>query len=404
MNSTTTNSFLRSIDPVNLQQLLMASRALSSTLDLQQVLSLVINVAAELTNSKSASILMVESETAKLRFVATNGESQLVGVLVPMDSLAGWVVENNKTYVSHKLKEEKQHYKGIERMTGMVHHSLLAVPLHHKGEVLGALEVLKVSGDEYTDHDLAVTQALASQAAVAIANARLFQQSDAIAEVMHELKTPLMGIMAALELLERDDLKEPQRRHIVHNMRSETRRMTKMTQDFLELSRLEAGRIRLEWEPVDLRKVIEAVMHAQAPQATQSEIQMAVFYDRNKPLPKISGDADRLKQVLMNLVSNAIKYNRTGGKVAIKASTMGENGRSCVKLTVVDTGHGIAPEDVKHLFERFYRVPGAEGFADGSGLGLSIAKKIIEAHNGRIEVESELGKGTAFHCILPIAE
>ena len=394
-----TGLLLPTISPEHLQHLLLVSKAISSTLDLQETLRLVIQIAAELTNSKVASILLLSPDKDLLNFVATSDSQSLVGVSVPVEtSIAGWVVRENRPLITDEVEKDTRHYHDIHQTTGWLPQSILAVPLRHKGVVIGALEVVnKKDGTRYNQYDLALAQALGSQAAVAIANARLFNQTDAIAEVMHELKTPLLALTAALELLDRD-ISNEQRKTIMDTMREETARLVKMTQDFLDLSRLDSGRERLNLRDINLPELILNVVEAQTPQAQQTNITIGVFLDKDKPLPTISADEDRLKQVLMNLVSNGIKYNRPNGRIAIRARSEGGQ----VRVSVADTGQGISPEDLPHLFERFYRVPSLEGYSDGSGLGLSIAKRIIEAHGGRIEVESELGKGTVFHCILPM--
>ncbi|MCB0035592.1 MAG: HAMP domain-containing histidine kinase, partial [Anaerolineales bacterium] len=228
-----------------------------------------------------------------------------------------------------------------------------------------------------------------------IENARLFQQSDVIAEVMHELKTPLLALQAAIELLERPQLPEGQRHLILSTMKSEGNRLTKMIQGFLELSRLDSGRVRIAWEPLDIWQIVHDVVHIQRLQAAQKNITIEVSSSVD-PLPQINGDADRLIQVVINLVSNAIKYNNEGGTITVHIHPEGTE----LYLSVSDTGPGISAENLRRLFDRFYRVPGSEGYSEGTGLGLSIAQKIVEAHGGRIEVESELGKGTTFHCVL----
>ena len=395
-----TGLLLPTISAEHLQHLLLVSKAISSTLDLQETLRLVIQIAAELTGSKVASILLLSPEKELLNFVATSDSQSLVGVTVPVEnSIAGWVVRENRPLIADEVDTDDRHYHEILKTTGWLPDSILAVPLRHKGEVIGALEVIdKKDGTIYSQYDLALAQALASQAAVAIANARLFNQTDAIAEVMHELKTPLLALTAALELLDRD-IAPKQRQTIRDTMREETQRLVKMTQDFLDLSRLDSGRERLELEDVNLPDLILNVIESQTPQAQQENITIGLFLDKDNPLPIISADENRLKQVLLNLVSNAIKYNRPNGRIAIRARTEDLHN---IRISVADTGQGISAEDLPHLFERFYRVPSLEGYSDGSGLGLSIARKIIEAHGGQMQVESELGKGTVVHCILPM--
>jgi signal transduction histidine kinase len=136
----------------------------------------------------------------------------------------------------------------------------------------------------------------------------------------------------------------------------------------------------------------DSVMHSRA---TEKGLSVDLVLADN--LPAIEADRDKLKQVFLNLFSNAIKYNRPDGKIIISAQIQGEE----VAIHVADTGNGIPPEGMKGLFQRFYRVPGSEKIASGTGLGLSISKRIVEIHNGRVDVESEVGVGTTFSVYLP---
>jgi signal transduction histidine kinase len=148
---------------------------------------------------------------------------------------------------------------------------------------------------------------------------------------------------------------------------------------------------------VALHELVEDVINIEAPQAALRGITIR----NNLPtqIPPLTGDADRLKQVLLNLTSNAVKYNREGGDVIISANVAQDG----VCLSVADTGPGIAPENLEHLFKRFYRVPTDEYSAGGSGLGLTIARRIVQEHGGRLTVESEVGEGTTFYCWLPFS-
>ena len=141
---------------------------------------------------------------------------------------------------------------------------------------------------------------------------------------------------------------------------------------------------------------VAEVVEMQRPQAAQKEIGIVIATEEN--LPIFTGDEDKLRQLLLNLISNAIKYNHVGGQIEVRLTAVGDE----LTLAVEDTGPGIAPANLARLFERFYRVPGSEGYTEGTGLGLSIAQKIVEAHHGRIQVTSELGKGTTFYCIFTL--
>jgi signal transduction histidine kinase len=237
-------------------------------------------------------------------------------------------------------------------------------------------------------------QALASQAAVAIENARLFQQTDLIAELMHEVKTPLLAITTASELLARQA--PPAEQELLGLIQKQIQRLSKLTKDFLELSRLESGRVHLRPEKVDLAQLVEDVVNLETPRA--AEKQVTLHTEISAALPPVWADPARIQQVLINLVSNAVKYNRPGGTVTICL----EIGKGEALLQVSDTGWGIEADYLPHLFDRFYRVPDKEGFSEGTGLGLPITKKIIEAHNGRIKVSSTPGQGSKFTCCIPL--
>lgn len=385
------------------QRLLEISARLSSTLHLDDLLSLVMDVSTELTDSQKASILLVDNKSGQLHFAASKGDEVPEDVVVPLDnSIAGWVVRNGRSLILGDVQADSRFYAEVDADLAFVTRSMLAVPIVTKNGVIGALEVLNKKEDApYSAQDVALLEALASQSAVAIINARLFHQSDLLAEIMHELKTPLMALTAASELLTRPDLPEDKQLDVVHMIKRETTRLSKMTRDFLDFARLESGRVRLANESVNVAAVIRDIVAITQPQAAARNIHITTDLAAELPSPsgpyQLMGDADKLRQVLLNLVSNAIKYNVEHGRITISAETS----KSELCLAVTDTGPGIAQEDIGHLFERFYRIPGSEG-TEGSGLGLSIAHKIVEGHNGRIDVASTLGEGATFTVYLPV--
>jgi len=159
---------------------------------------------------------------------------------------------------------------------------------------------------------------------------------------------------------------------------------------------LEAGRSQLAREPVDLAEIIFDVLRLQEPQAVSRGISITVNIEED--IPPILGDYERLRQVFLNLTSNAIKYNQEDGQIKISVCRSNDE----LEVEIADTGPGIAAEYLPHLFERFYRIPDSEGFTKGTGLGLSIALRLLREHGGRIEVQSELGQGSTFRCYLPL--
>jgi signal transduction histidine kinase len=236
---------------------------------------------------------------------------------------------------------------------------------------------------------------LGAQAAVAIENARLFQQSDLIAEFVHELRTPLSSLSTATYLLLRPEMSQEQRDQIIKNIHNETMRLNALASSFLDLARLESGRVQFRKNPFSIADLMYECKDVMASKALEDNIQLRV--ESPEGLPLLDADRDKIKQVFLNLLSNAIKYNRPNGTVMLRAEVK----ESEMILYVQDTGLGIPDESVPHLFEKFYRVREHENRAAGTGLGLSICKQIIYGHGGRMEVKSKIGVGTVFSLFLP---
>ncbi len=392
---------LEAIQRSRLQRLLEISTTISSTLDMKQLMDLVLDAVTDLTDCEAASILFVNKGSGQLHFAAASDRINLDDkIAVPIESsIAGWVIRHEKPLVLDDVREDDRHFAEIDKLTGFATRSVAAVPLSAKRGVIGALEAVNKAGSgHFEDQDLAMLQALAAQAAVSIENARLFQQTDLIAEFMHELKTPLMAITAAGEILTRDRKElSTKQQELLEMVERETAHLSRMAQEFLDLARLESGRTHMAHETVDLPSLLTDTVQQQKPQAANRNISIKTVIPAD--LPTIQGDSNRLKQVFVNLTNNAIKYSDDNGQVLIELKAL--NGE--VAIEVADTGPGILPENLPHLFERFYRVPDAEGFTEGTGLGLTIAQRIVEEHGGRIEVESEIGKGSLFRCYLPVA-
>ncbi|MBK8988450.1 MAG: GAF domain-containing sensor histidine kinase [Chloroflexi bacterium] len=388
----------------SLQRLLEISTRLSSTLQLDTLLDLVMDVATELTHTEAASILLVDQKTGQLHFAASTGSQMPKDIIVPLDtSIAGWVVRTGRSLVLADVQADDRFYASVDEDLAFHTRSMLAVPLVTAKGIIGCLEVInKIDNSTYSPQDMAILEALASQSAVAILNAHLFYQSDLLAEIMHELKTPLMAITTASELMARSDFPAAKQAEVVRMIQRESERLSRMTQEFVDFARLESGRMQLARRPVDIAEVVHDVLRLSQAQADARQIRLTAVCLPALPSPADSpclvGDQDRLKQALLNLVSNGIKYNREHGRLTITADSITDR----VVLTVSDTGPGIAPEDLPHLFERFYRIPGSEDHAEGSGLGLAIAEKIVREHNGRLAVYSEVGTGTTFTIELPL--
>ncbi|HEX7620343.1 MAG TPA: GAF domain-containing sensor histidine kinase [Anaerolineales bacterium] len=379
-------------------RLIAIARDLASTLDLDVLLNHIVHAAADITESGAASILLYDDTARQLNFqVATNLDLQTTrGLVVPLEgSIAGWIVANREPVRIANAHEDARFYIKIEEATRFPTGSMLGVPLITKEKVVGVLEVINKHHDTFTEDDVDLLLVLGAQAAVAIENARLFQQSDLIAEFVHELRTPLASISTATFLLLRPEMSQDQREQMIRNIHDETLRLNTLTSSFLDLARLESGRVQFFFTKFALPPLLEECRQIMQDKANEDSI--AINIKIPSGFPQVEADRDKLKQVVLNLLSNAIKYNLPNGSVTMTAS-MGDRDWT---LSVRDTGMGIPEKSRPHLFQKFFRVRTSEGKVSGTGLGLSICKQIVSGHGGSIEVESKLGKGTVFIIRLP---
>lgn len=380
------------------ERIMQISRSLASTLDLDSLLRRIIQASMEVTETEAASILLMDSRTGELRFEATTSQDAeaMEGLTVPIEgSIAGWIVSNGQSLVVGDARQDPRFFQGVDEATSFTTRSLLGVPMQAQGKTIGVLEALNKRVGTFTRDDVAALEALAGQAAVAIEVARLFQQSDLIAEMVHELRTPLASLTASSYLLLRPDLPEDKAREIVGTIQTETGRLNAMTSDFLDLAKLESGRARFVREPFDFAALATECIKQVAAQAASRTLTLHNHVPAS--LPALHGDRAKIKQVMLNLLTNAVKYNRENGHIAVSAVPESDHCR----IEVSDTGRGIPPESLPHVFEKFYRVPATEGAAQGTGLGLAIAKRIVETHRGEMSVSSQLGVGTTFTLTLP---
>jgi two-component system, OmpR family, phosphate regulon sensor histidine kinase PhoR len=221
---------------------------------------------------------------------------------------------------------------------------------------------------------------------------------DFVANVSHELRTPLTTIQGFAETLLGGALDDPKaRRKFLEIIRDHAVRLGRLTDDLLKLSAIEGGSMTFRMEPVSLPQLIEHCIEAVSLRAKAHGLE--IVHDSSGPLPQVRGDSLRLEEVLKNLLENAVQYTPSPGTIRVTAAPEGERAVLCVE----DTGIGIPSTDQQRIFERFYRVDVARSReAGGTGLGLAIAKHIVEAHSGRLWVESELGKGSRFYVSLPV--
>ncbi len=379
-------------------QLIDISRDLASTLDLDVLLDRIVKAAADITAAEAASILLYDNTARQLYFqVATNiDEPTMRGLVVPLEgSIAGWIVINQKPVRIDDVHEDSRHFGDIEQRTGFPTHSILGIPLITKNKVVGVLEALNKKDGKFSSSDENLLSVLGAQAAVAIENARLFHQSDLISEFVHELRTPLASLSTATYLLLRPEMSREQQEQIVNNIHNETLRLNSLASSFLDLARLESGRVQFRKSTFDIMDLLHECKDVMASKTEEDYIQIRVIDPEGSS--QLEADRDKIKQVILNLISNALKYNRPNGSVILKTKSQDNE----MVISVQDTGVGIPDDAIGHIFEKFYRVRENEAKVTGTGLGLSICKKIIQGHGGTIEIKSKLGIGTKILISLP---
>jgi signal transduction histidine kinase len=383
-----------------MQQLLIVSRILTETVELDTLLRYIMETATDLTGTEASSILLFDAEANRLQFVASTGikSSELHDLPVPLESsIAGAVWTSGKPLAISDVRKSPDFYDGIDARIRFHTRSILGVPLEVKRRKIGVLEVVNKREDLlFTEDDVEVMAILGAQAAVSIENARLFGQSDLVSDVVHELRTPLTSVIGYSKmLLMHDSLPSDTVRQFASTIHREATRLGDMVNGYLDLARLESGRSKLKLEELDLEPIIADIIQLMQPQAEERNIRLEAKYEG--PANAVLADRERFRQVLLNLLSNAIKYNLDGGNVMVVLSRT----QGATIVSVQDSGVGIDETTLSQVFDKFYRAETEEGQPKGTGLGLSIVKQIVEMHGGSIEVTSALGKGSTFSVQLP---
>ena len=392
------------------------SRAVSSSLDLRQVLDAVSGYAVNLSKSDGCGVFEFNQRRQALDVVAShNLGSEFLA------SIRSATIDLGKTTIG-QASETGQPIQ-VPDMTVAYDHpfrqftldagfrSVLTVPMTGNHTVRGIV-LLRRSPGQFDDRVVNLLTALASQSKVAIENARLFSEiedkgrqieaanrhkSEFLANMSHELRTPLNAIIGFSEVLLDPSLKvtEEDQSQFLTDVLSSGKHLLGLINEILDLAKIEAGKMELQIEPALLSDVLEAVQNTMRPLAVKKDIN---FHVESGALPEpFPMDGARVKQVLLNLVGNAVKFTPEGGRVWVRADS--ENG--AVRVEVGDTGPGIAAEDHERIFFEFQQAGSEEGKPQGTGLGLALAKKFVEMHGGRIWLESEVGKGSKFFFTIP---
>lgn len=282
--------------------------------------------------------------------------------------------------------------------------SLIAVPLVSRGQTLGVILAAAVEGKLFTQEDAALVGELSRHGSLAIDNARLYFESqqavqareEVLAIVSHDLRNPLNAVMLAASLLQTSEQVAPDDREQLEIIDISAKRMQRLIEDLLDVTRLEGGkRLPIQPAPLDVPSLFAETYELFKSQAVTSSVTLQ--YHTDDGVPPVYADRHRVLQVLSNLIGNAMKFTPPGGMITYRAERQGTN----VLFTVSDTGPGIPQEDLGDIFNPYWQAKRTARL--GAGLGLPIAKGIVESHGGRISVESETGKGTKFSFTLPVA-
>ena len=397
----------------HLERLLEVVRGLTTAPDLQAFLQTIISEATELTNSELASILEYDETAEELRFLAMQWFERdlLRPVGVPLEgSAAGWVFRKGQPLIIQNVKVDKRHFNVIDRMTNHETQSLVAVPLMVRGEVVGVLEALNKKDDaHYTEEDLTLLETLGALAAQAMQNMDLARKvraskvqlaelerlkSDFIAITSHELRTPLGLILGHATFLR--ELAGAQYGEQLDTIIRNATKLKEIVENLSDVDNFESGSARVKGDRVSLARIVEDVVSLFKPEAEQKNI--ALKTEMGSLPYYLHGDQVKITIALSNLVKNAIQYTEAGGDVTVSV----EEDSGYLKVAVTDNGIGIPARELPRIFERFYQVEThLTRRYGGMGLGLSVAKSMIELHGGRIWAESR-GRGSRFTFLLPV--
>ncbi len=398
-----------------LERIVKISQILNSTLSLEPLLQIIIQAATELTNTESCSILLIDPNTNELKFAEATGglTDKLKKLSVPLEnSVAGWIVIKDRPLLIRDAKDDPRWHRGVDESTHFETRSILGVPLKLRDKVIGVLEVINKRSDEGFDQDdIQIATTLSAQAAIAIENARLLDEvqqayremseidrikGDFVSIASHELRTPLAVILGYASFL-RDNVSGQASEQLEIVLNSAVR-LRSLIDDMVNLRHIQADDVQLDVSIFSLRKLIlDVVEEFRDLVKGKQQILTTRFVPTDSQL-NIEADYQKVYLVLANMISNAVKFTGKGGRIHINVELKGHE----YWTNIIDTGIGVPQTEYNRIFDQFCQVePSLTRKYQGMGVGLSIAKGMVEVHKGRIWVDSVVDKGSNFTVVLP---
>ena len=396
------------------ERLAELTRSLVAAQDVEAYLQALVSAAVELTHSETASILELDREANELRFRAVPWYHRdiLLAISVPVHaSAAGWVTQKATPLVISDVRKDERHFRKVDEASRFQTRSLLAVPLRQRDKVLGVFEALNKADDaHYTEDDVAILETLAALASAALQTDTLERRikasynevaeldrlkSDFIAITSHELRTPLGLILGHATFL-RELVGSQYNEQLDAIIRNATK-LKEIIESLSSVDNYQSGLARVRQRQVSIARVVEEVAVSFREAARQKGVSLRTNVSGGELL--VEADANKIAIAISNLVKNAVTFTDQGGHILISAETV----PGYIKVSVIDDGIGIPPSDLPRIFERFFQVEShLTRRHGGMGLGLSVAKAMIEMHGGRIWAESVAGRGSNFTFLLPI--
>ena len=397
-----------------LERIVKVSQMLNSTLSLEPLLQVIVQAATELTGTEACSIMLIDKNTGELRFAEATGgvTKELKKVSVPLDdSIGGFVIRKKRPLLIRDVQDDPRwHGETMEFET----HSILGVPLTVRDSVIGVLEVInKIEDSGFSEDDIQIATTLGAQAAIAIENARLMDElqqayrdlsevdeikNDFVSVASHELRTPLAVILGYATFLK--DNVQGEASEQLEIVLSSAVKLRSLIDDMVNLRHIQTNDIQLERTIFSLRQLITDITQEFSEIIASKQLLLTTRFVPDESALNIDADRQKIYLVAANLVNNAIKFTREGGRIHINVELKDHK----YWINVIDTGIGIPEEECEKIFDQFYQVePALTRKYQGMGLGLSITRGMVEIHKGRIWVESVVGKGSKFAVVLPTA-